>query len=81
MWNVHRTMLKRVSIWPLGGPEEKAQDSSDSRSEVSEDEGLLVVLRGPNPRRDLIKVNVVKLPAQRDPAVVQLPSGGSALSN
>lgn len=42
-------MLKRVSIWPLGGPEEKAQDSSDSRSEVSKDEGLWVVLRGPKP--------------------------------
>lgn len=52
MWNVHQTMLKRVSIWPLGGPEEKAQDSSDSRSEASEDEGVWVVLRGPNPRGD-----------------------------
>lgn len=37
MWNVHQTILKLVSIWLLGGPEEKAQDS---RSEVSEDEGL-----------------------------------------
>ena len=89
--NVHRTMLKPALTLPPECPEEESQDSSESVSEVSEDEeGLWVVLRGPvqhpptavqpscQPREHVVPPQVEREASVPSPVPERASSSGSA---
>lgn len=88
--SVHWTMLKPALTLPPECPEEGPQDSSESASEISEDEGLWVVLRGPGqhpptsvqpsspPREHAISPPVAREASVPSPVPTGASSGGSA---